>query len=65
MVADRDLPPWMQSLANCLPTGWAMNAMHQLVSFRASAAVTVAPLAALLVGTVIVGRCAIRTFRYQ
>jgi len=58
-------PPWMQSLSNCLPTGWAMHAMHQLVSFRAGPAVAVAPLAALLVATVIVGWCAIRTFRYQ
>ena len=31
-------PRWMQSLALCLPTGWAMDAMHQLVSSRASAA---------------------------
>jgi ABC-2 type transport system permease protein len=58
-------PPWMQSLANCLPTGWTMHAMHQLVTFRAGPAVAAAPLAALLTATVIVGWLATRTFRYQ
>jgi ABC-2 type transport system permease protein len=58
-------PRWMQLLANSLPTGWAMYAMHQLVNFRASAAVAVAPLAALAISTVIIGFFAVRTFRYQ
>lgn len=58
-------PRWMQSLALCLPTGWAMDAMHQLVSFRASAAAVLLQLAALAVSAVIVGWLGARTFRYQ
>ncbi len=26
-------PPFMQKLALCLPTGWAMDALHKLISF--------------------------------
>jgi ABC-2 type transport system permease protein len=58
-------PPWMQSLAACLPTGWTMHAMHQLVSFHAGPGAAVAPLAALLVAAAITGGLAVRTFRYQ
>jgi len=31
-------PPWMQKLQLFLPTGWAMDALHKLVSFAASPA---------------------------
>jgi ABC-type multidrug transport system permease subunit len=58
-------PAWMQSLAVCLPTGWAMNAMHQLVIFRASPATAIMPLMALLVTTIVLGIIAQRSFRYQ
>jgi ABC-type Na+ efflux pump permease subunit len=58
-------PRWMQLLANSLPTGWAMFAMHQLVNFRAGASAALAPLAALVTSAVIIGLLAVRTFRYQ
>ncbi len=58
-------PRWTQALALFLPTGWAMDAMHKLVSFGYGPA-AVAPhflgmgLAALLAGAVVA-----RTFRFQ
>jgi ABC-type multidrug transport system permease subunit len=58
-------PRWMQTLANLLPTGWTMNAMHQLVSFRAGAASALGSLAALGVAAVVVGWLGARRFRFQ
>ncbi len=58
-------PRWMQSLALCLPTGWAMDAMHQLITFRAGAAAVCPQLAALAISAAIVGWLGARTFRYQ
>ncbi len=58
-------PRWMQKLAMCLPNGWAMDAMHQLVSFRAGAAAAVPQLAALVVAFAVVGWLGARTFRFQ
>jgi ABC-type multidrug transport system permease subunit len=58
-------PRWMQSLALALPTGWTMDAMHRLVSFGDPAPAALPHLAALAVGTIVVGLAAARTFRYQ
>lgn len=58
-------PPWMQSLAICLPSGWAMDAMHRLVSFRAGAASAVPHVLVLFTATFIVGAMAARRFRFQ
>ena len=58
-------PRWMQSLALCLPTGWAMDAMHQLITFRAGAPAVCPQLAALAISAVIVGWLGAKTFRYQ
>lgn len=58
-------PRWMQHLAAWLPTGWAMDAMHQLVSFRAGAASACPQLALLAVATAVVGWLGARTFRFQ
>jgi ABC-type multidrug transport system permease subunit len=55
----------MQTVAMSLPTGWAMDAMHQLVSFRAGAAAAWPQLAALAISAAIVGWLGARTFRYQ
>ncbi len=58
-------PRWTQSLALFLPTGWAMDALHKLVSFGYGPA-SVAPhflgmsLAAILAGAIVS-----RTFRFQ
>lgn len=58
-------PGWMQTFAKCLPTGWAMDAMHQLVSFRAGPAAALPQLAALLIATLLVAWLGARTFRFQ
>lgn len=58
-------PEWMQSLANSLPTGWAMNSIHRLVSFQEGGAAIVPHLLGLVTTTVILGLLARRTFRYQ
>ena len=58
-------PCWMQYMAAWLPTGWAMDAMHQLVSFRAGAASACRQLIALLIANVVVGWLGARTFRFQ
>jgi len=48
-------PGWMQKLAECLPTGWAMHAMHQLITFRAGASAALLPLIAVTVLAAAVG----------
>lgn len=58
-------PDWMQTLQKLLPTGWAMDALHKLVSFEAGAAATVPHVIALLVGAMLVSVFAIRRFRYE
>jgi ABC-type Na+ efflux pump permease subunit len=57
--------PWMQKLALALPTGWAMEALHRLVSFEAGPASVVPHVTALALATVLVGWAATRTFRYE
>jgi ABC-2 type transport system permease protein len=58
-------PEWMQSLAICLPSGWAMDAMHRLISFRAGAASALPHVLVLFVATFVVGLVAARRFRFQ
>lgn len=58
-------PEWMQTLALFLPTGIAMDAMHELVNFGRAATAALPHLAVLAVGTLLVGWAGTRTFRYQ
>ncbi len=58
-------PGWMQDLAIFLPTGWTMDAMHQLINFGNDPATVVPHLVASIVGALIIGALAVRTFRYQ
>jgi ABC-type multidrug transport system permease subunit len=58
-------PEWMQALQNLLPTGWAMDALHKLISFEAGAVSALPQLAALLLGSILVAALAVRQFRYQ
>jgi len=58
-------PDWMQGLQNLLPTGWAMDALHKLISFEAGALSAVPQVAALLVGTLLVTALAINRFKYE
>jgi ABC-type Na+ efflux pump permease subunit len=59
------VPEWMQKLALYLPSGWAMDGMHKLVSFGAQPTAVILNVSALLVGTLILGMLATRYFRYE
>ena len=58
-------PEWMQRLALALPTGWAMDALHKLVSFAYPAVEVLPHLIALLVGALLLAWLGTRTFRYS
>jgi len=58
-------PQWMQTLQKMLPTGWAMDALHRLISFESGAASALPHVAALLLATLVVTALAARRFRFQ
>jgi ABC-type Na+ efflux pump permease subunit len=58
-------PPWMQTLQKMLPTGWAMDALHKLISFQAGALSALPHVAALLLAALVVAGLAARRFRFQ
>ena len=58
-------PGFMQKLALWLPTGWAMDAMHKLISFHAPASSVTANVIGLLVAALATGFVAARVFRYD
>src|SRR6185503_2210589 len=58
-------PPWMQSLALVLPSGWTMDALHKLVNFAFAPAAAVPHVAALAAGALAAGWGAVKVFRYQ
>lgn len=58
-------PRWMQGVALLLPTGWAMDAMHRLVSFGEGAASAAPHVAVMLAATLALGAVSARIFRYQ
>ena len=58
-------PAWMQKLAMFLPTGWAMDAMHKLISFGVGAQSVVPHVAGMAVGTVVLMFAAARAFRFE
>jgi ABC-type Na+ efflux pump permease subunit len=58
-------PAWMQSFAMVLPTGWAMDAMHKLISFGYGASAAVPHAAGLAIASLVAGIAGVRTFRYQ
>ncbi len=57
-------PAWMQSLAKLLPTGWAMDAMHRLISFQSGAASALPLATALIAGALIFAALGKRYFRF-
>jgi ABC-2 type transport system permease protein len=57
-------PRWMQSFSLLLPTGWAMDAMHRLISFGRGAEAAAPHVVVMLVAAVVFGWLAARTFRY-
>lgn len=58
-------PAFMQLLAKALPTGWAMDALHQLVSFGAPASTVLPHCLALIAASLVLGGLGARWFKYQ
>ncbi len=58
-------PGWMQAIQNFLPTGWTMDALHQLISFQSGAASAVPQVLILVVAALLIGFLAVRRFEYQ
>ncbi len=58
-------PEWMQSIQKLLPTGWAMDALHRLISFESGALSALPHLLALMTATVIIALLAVNRFRYD
>jgi len=56
-------PPAFQSLALCLPTGWALKALHQLISFGSGFGAVLLPLGVLLAFGAVANLLAARFFR--
>jgi ABC-type Na+ efflux pump permease subunit len=58
-------PGWAQKLALFLPTGWAMDALHRLMSFGASPAAVLPHLGALVAAAACGAWLLARRFRFQ
>lgn len=58
-------PPWMQKLALVFPTGWAMDALHKLVSFEAPPTSVLTHLIVFSLAIAVVWWGAARVFRFQ
>jgi len=56
-------PPAFKTVALCTPAGWALQALHQLISFGSGFAAVVKPLAVLLVFGAAANMLAARFFR--
>jgi ABC-2 type transport system permease protein len=56
-------PPVLKKLALCLPTGWALQALHQLISFGSGLGAVLTPLAVLLIFGAAANLLAVRFFR--
>ncbi|HKA01548.1 MAG TPA: ABC transporter permease [Candidatus Solibacter sp.] len=56
-------PKWMQHAAMFLPTGWAMEGLHRLISYGDSPAAVTWHITALGAATMVVGWIAVRRFR--
>jgi ABC-2 type transport system permease protein len=58
-------PAWMQKLALFLPTGWAMDALHKMISFAASPVTVLPHLIGMTAAALTLGVFAIKSFRYH
>ena len=58
-------PPWAQSQAKFVPTGWAMDALHKLVNFGAEPSAVIPHIVAMLAASLIAGAVVARKFRFQ
>jgi ABC-type multidrug transport system permease subunit len=59
------VPDWMQKLQLCLPTGWAMDALHKLVSFAAPPATVLPHLLVMVAATAVLLVVSARVFRFE
>jgi ABC-type multidrug transport system permease subunit len=57
-------PEWMQTLQLFLPTGWAMDAMHKLISFQLGATSVLPHITAMLATALGLGWFGTRVFRF-
>lgn len=58
-------PPWMQSLQMFLPTGWAMDALHKLISFAAGSASVAPHVVGMLLATALLVVLSVKVFRFE
>lgn len=58
-------PLWTQRLALAFPTGWAMDALHKLVSFRDSPVSVLPHFCAMVAAALAAGYAISRKFRFQ
>ena len=58
-------PSWMQHFALLLPTGWAMDGLHKLLSYGAAPPRILPHVAALLISSLLAGWIAARRFRFE
>jgi ABC-type Na+ efflux pump permease subunit len=57
-------PGWMQRLASWLPTGWVMNALHELMFFGSGLSGALRGIALLTGGALVLGVIAARRFKF-
>jgi ABC-2 type transport system permease protein len=58
-------PGWMQALARLLPTGWIMDALHELINFQHAPASVWPQALALALGALVATWVGARLFRYE
>ena len=58
-------PPWMRQFSMLLPTGWAMDGLHKLLSYGAAPASILPHVAALLSLACLAGWISCRRFRFE
>ncbi len=58
-------PQWMQTLQLWIPTGWAMDGLHKLVSFADPASSVTPHVIGMSVGTLVLMYVSARIFRYE
>ena len=58
-------PLWAQKAGLALPTGWAMNAMHKLISFGDAPLSVLPHFLAMTLGALVLGYILARRFRFQ
>lgn len=58
-------PAWVQDLQKALPSGWTMDAMHRLISFRYGTTTVLPHLIALAMGAGVIGWIVKYRFRYE